>query len=201
MDRRERLIRSGLALASELSLEVVLQRIVELAADITDARYGALGVLGPDGRIAEFVTTGISEDERAAIGDPPSGHGILGLLIREARPLRIPRIAEHAASFGFPPNHPRMTSFLGAPITSRGQVFGNIYLTDKRSGESFGEDDEEALVILATQAGVAIENARLYRDARTRQRWLEAVRQITTAILAGAHHNEALHLIARHARE
>jgi signal transduction histidine kinase len=201
VDRRERLIRSGLALASELSLEVVLQRIVELAAEITEARYGALGVLGPDGRIAEFITTGISAEERAAIGDPPSGHGILGLLIRDARPLRIPRIADHEASYGFPPNHPPMTSFLGAPVTSRGRVFGNIYLTDKRGGLPFDEEDEEALVILAAQAGVAVENARLYKEARTRQRWLEAVRQIATAILAGAQPTEALHLIAQHARE
>ncbi|HZD17895.1 MAG TPA: GAF domain-containing sensor histidine kinase [Actinomycetota bacterium] len=201
MDRRERLIRSGLTLASELSLEVVLQRIVELAAEITEARYGALGVLGADGRISGFITTGISEEARRAIGDPPTGHGLLGLLIREAQPLRVDRIDRHGSSYGFPPHHPPMTSFLGAPIASRGQVFGNIYLTDKRGGEPFDQDDEEALVILASQAAIAIENARLYEEARTRQRWLEAVRQIATAILTGAQHNEALHLVARHARE
>jgi len=201
VERQERLIRSGLALASELSLEVVLQRIVELAADLTGARYGALGVLGPDGRISEFVTTGITDEQRAAIGDPPTGNGLLGLLIREARPLRIDRIEDHDACYGFPPNHPSMSSFLGAPITAHRHVFGNIYLTDKRDDVAFDQDDEQALVVLAAQAGIAIENARLYEEARTRQRWLEAVRQIATAILAGAQPNEALHVIARHARE
>jgi len=201
VDRRERLIRSGLALASELSLEAVLQRIVELAAELTGARYGALGVLGTDGRIAEFITTGISQEQRAAIGDPPTGHGILGLLIREARPLRIPRIAEHEASVGFPPNHPSMTSFLGAPILLRGEAFGNLYLTDKEGADAFDEQDEEALVVLATQAAIAIQNARLYQEARTRERWLEGVREVGNAILSRAHPDEALQLIASLARE
>ncbi len=201
MDRRERLIRSGLALASELGLEAVLQRIVELAAEITGARYGALGVLGTDGRIAEFVTTGISDDRRAAIGDPPTGHGILGLLIRKAHTLRIPRIQGHPASFGFPPNHPPMTSFLGAPIVLRGEVFGNIYLTDKQGAEAFDQEDEDALEVLATQAAIAIRNARLYRESRTRQRWLEGVREVGNAILSRANPDEALQLIASLARE
>jgi signal transduction histidine kinase len=164
VDRRDRLIRSGLALASELSLEAVLQRIVEAAAELTDARYGALGVLGSDGRIAEFVTTGVTAEQRAAIGDPPTGHGILGLLIQDPRPVRIPRLGEHRLSYGFPPNHPPMTSFLGAPVTSRGRVYGNLYLTNKRGAAEFDEEDEEALVILAAQAGIAVENAHLYNE-------------------------------------
>ena len=166
MDRAERLIRSGLILASELALEAVLQVIVDEAADLTDATYGALGVLGPDGRIAEFVTTGVTPEERAAIGDPPTGHGILGLLIRDPRPVRIPNLADHELSYGFPPNHPQMTSFLGAPVTSRGKVFGNLYLTNKKGADEFDQGDEDALVVLAAQAGIAIENARLYAQAR-----------------------------------
>ena len=164
MDRRDRLIRTGLALASELTLEAVLQRIVESAAELTDAKYGALGVLGADGRIAEFVTTGITAEQRAAIGDPPTGHGILGVLIEDPRPLRIRVLAEHPLSHGFPPNHPPMTSFLGAPVVSRGKIYGNVYLTNKQGAAEFDEEDQEALVVLASQAGVAIENAQLYEE-------------------------------------
>ncbi len=201
MDRRNRLIRSGLAIASELSLEVVLQRIVEAAAELTDARYGALGVLGSDGRIAQFVTTGVSAEERARIGDPPTGHGILGLLIREARPLRIAVLADHPLSYGFPENHPSMTSFLGAPVTARGRVFGNIYLTDKQGAESFDAQDEESLEILAAQAGIAIENAHLYEESQARQRWLAATAEIASAILSRSHPEEALQLVTSRARE
>jgi signal transduction histidine kinase len=201
VDRRNRLIRSGLSLASELSLEAVLQRIVNEATDLTDARYGALGVLGTDGRIAEFVTTGVSPEERAAIGDPPTGHGLLGMLIKDARPVRIPDIGRHALSYGFPKNHPPMTSFLGAPVTSRGRVYGNIYLTDKRTAAEFDEEDEEALVVLAAQAGIAIENARLYEEAQGRQRWLAASAEIAHAILSRSHPDEALQLVTTRARE
>jgi len=166
IDRAERLIRSGLTLASELGLEAVLQRIVDEAVDLTDATYGALGVLGPDGRIAEFVTTGITPEQRAAIGDPPTGHGILGLLISDPRPIRIPNLADHELSYGFPPNHPPMKSFLGAPVSARGTVFGNLYLTNKKGTADFDQQDEDALVVLAAQAGIAVENARLYAEAR-----------------------------------
>ena len=166
MDRAERLIRSGLTLASELGLETVLQRIVDEAVDLTDAMYGALGVLGPDGSIAEFVTTGITPEQRAAIGDPPSGHGILGLLINDPRPIRIPDLGDHELSYGFPPKHPPMSSFLGAPVSARGTVFGNLYLTNKKGAAEFDQRDEDALVVLAAQAGIAVENARLYAEAR-----------------------------------
>ncbi len=201
MDRRERLIQAGLALSSELSLEAVLQRIIEIARDITGARYGALGVIGPDGRLLEFHTTGITPEERAAIGDPPVGHGLLGLLIKEARALRVSPISDHPQSVGFPPNHPKMTSLLGAPVVARGTVFGDIYLTDKDGGDPFTEEDQADVEILAAQAGVAIENARLYEASIQREHLLDAFRQIATAILSGAEPDEALQLVARSARD
>ncbi|HEX5937905.1 MAG TPA: GAF domain-containing sensor histidine kinase [Actinomycetota bacterium] len=169
-----RLIEAGMVLASELSLDAVLQRIVELAVDLTGARYGALGVLNPEGgSIAEFITVGITEEQRAALGDPPRGHGLLGALIRDARPLRIPDISADPRSVGFPPNHPPMTSLLGAPIAGRGRVFGNIYLTDKQDAEAFNEEDERVLIVLATQAAVAVENAQLYDEMERRGRELQ----------------------------
>jgi signal transduction histidine kinase len=168
-DRTELLIEAGLTLASELSLGAVLQRIVELAMDITGARYGALGVLGEDGRIEEFITEGITPEERAAIGDPPAGHGILGVIISEARPLRLDDVAADPRSKGFPPNHPLMHSLLGMPVMARGQVFGNIYLTEKQDTATFTHDDERALRVLATQAGVAVENARLSEETQRAQ--------------------------------
>jgi signal transduction histidine kinase len=169
-----RLIEAGMALASELSLDAVLLRIVELAVDLTGARYGALGVLTPDGRsIEEFITVGITAEERVALGDPPTGHGLLGALIREARPLRIPDIGADPRSVGFPPNHPPMRSLLGAPVTGRGKVFGNIYLTDKQDAEAFDGEDERVLVVLATQAAVAVENARLYDETERSGRELQ----------------------------
>jgi signal transduction histidine kinase len=168
------LIEAGMALASELSLDAVLERIVELAVDLTGARYGALGVLTPDGRsIEEFITVGITPEERAAMGDPPTGHGLLGALIREARPLRIPDIGADPRSVGFPPNHPPMTSLLGAPVTGRGRVFGNIYLTDKQDADAFDDEDERVLVVLATQAAVAVENARLLEETERNGRELQ----------------------------
>jgi signal transduction histidine kinase len=173
-DGDRRLIEAGMELASERSLDAVLQRIIELAVDLTDARYGALGVLTPDGRsIDDFITVGITPEERAALGDPPSGHGLLGALIHEARTLRIPDIAADPRSVGFPPNHPPMTSLLGARITGRGTVFGNIYLTDKQGAEMFDEEDERVLVVLATQAAIAVENARLVDETERQNRELQ----------------------------
>jgi signal transduction histidine kinase len=163
-DRAELLIEAGLALAAERSLESVLQRIVELAVDITAARYGAISVLGVDGRIDEFITEGIPDEERAEIGAPPTGHGVLGLLISEGRPLRLADIAAHTGSIGFPPHHPPMHSLLGAPVVARGKIFGNIYVTEKQVDDEFSLDDERALQVLATQAGVAVENARLSEE-------------------------------------
>jgi len=199
-DRKDLLLEAGLTLASELSLPIVLQRIVDLAAQITDARYGALGVIGEGMTLIEFVTTGVTGRQRKAIGALPTGRGVLGLLIREPHAVRIRNIGEHSQSVGFPPNHPPMKSFLGAPVTAMGRVFGNIYLADKRSATEFSEDDEEALVILATQAGVAIANASLYEELRGREQWLGAVTDITNLVLAGGNERSLLESIADHAR-
>lgn len=200
-DRSKALIEAGLVLSSELSLDAVLQRIVEVAAAISGARYGALGVVDHAGVIREFITTGVTPGQRAAIGHIPVGKGLLGLLIREQRPIRIPEIGEDPRSVGFPPNHPPMKSFMGAPVTARGKVFGNIYLTEKVAATEFSEEDEQALIVLAAQAGVAIENARLYAEARRRERWLDGVREVGALIMSGAEATEALELIARRAME
>ena len=195
------LLEAGLTLASELSLPIVLQRIVDLAALITDARYGALGVIGDGEVLVEFVTTGIDARTRRAIGDLPTGRGVLGLLIHEPRPVRIKNIGEHAQSVGFPANHPPMHSFLGAPVQAMGRVFGNIYLAEKRSAEEFSQEDEDALVVLATQAGIAIANASLYEEVRSREQWLDALREITTHVLSGRSQGSLFDSIAEHARE
>jgi len=200
-DRKDVLLEAGLALASELSLPMVLQRIVDLAAEVTDARYGALGLIGAGGDLVDFITTGISVKQRRAIGALPHGRGLLGLLIREPRIVRVAEIRSHPDSVGFPPNHPPMTSFLGAPVQAIGRVYGNIYLADKRSAPEFSEDDERSLHILATQAGVAIANASLYQESVRRERWLEALREISGHILEGADANTVLNSIAEHARD
>jgi signal transduction histidine kinase len=156
------LLDAVLTIGSDLDLPAMLRRIVEAATGLVDARYGALGVLdATHTSLAEFITVGIDEEGRRAIGDLPSGHGILGLLIVDAKPLRLPDLREHPESYGFPPNHPPMRSVLGVPIRIRDQVFGNLYLTDKTSAEVFTDVDEELAVGLAAAAGVASENARL----------------------------------------
>src|SRR5579864_6209865 len=200
-DRKDILLEAGLTLAAELSLPIVLQRIVDLAAQVTDARYGALGVIGDGDRLVEFVTTGVSAQQRRLIGALPRGHGVLGLLIHDPRPVRIKNIAEHEKSTGFPPNHPPMHSFLGAPVQAMGRVFGNIYLAEKRSAEEFDQDDEDALMMLATQAGVAIANATLYEEVRSRERWLDSLRDITNKVLREAGEESLLESIAEHARQ
>ncbi|MEA2686856.1 MAG: hypothetical protein QOE93_2051 [Actinomycetota bacterium] len=156
------LLGAVLALASDLDPPTMLRRIVEAAVDLVDAGYGALGVLDETGtRLAQFITVGIDESTHALIGDLPEGHGILGLLILDAKPLRLPDLREHPDSSGFPPHHPPMRSFLGVPVRVRGEVFGNLYLTEKRTAEAFTDVDEELVVGLAAAAGIAIENARL----------------------------------------
>jgi signal transduction histidine kinase len=158
-----RLLDAVLTVGSDLDLPAMLERIVQAAVDLVDARYGALGVLDDAGeRLAQFITVGIDDETRAAIGRLPEGHGILGLLIVDAKPLRLPDLREHPDSYGFPPHHPPMRSFLGVPIRVRDEVFGNLYLTDKTSAEVFTDVDEELVVGLAAAAGVAIENARLH---------------------------------------
>jgi GAF domain-containing protein len=177
-DLRDLLLEAGLALSSERSLPAILQRIVELATRLTSARYGAIGVLGSDGGISQFIYTGITAEQRAAIGLLPVGKGILGALIEDARPLRLRELSRDPRSAGFPPNHPPMRSFLGAPVTARGQVFGNIYLTEKQGAAEFDADDEQALLVLAAQAGVAVENARLKEDLEARVQRLDALHAI-----------------------
>ena len=200
-DRKDMLLEAGLTLASELSLPIVLQRIVDLAAQVTDARYGALGVIGDEGTLIEFVTTGVPARQRKAIGELPTGRGVLGVLIHDPRPVRLSNIADHPQSVGFPANHPPMCSFLGAPVQAMGRVFGNIYLAEKRGADEFTQDDEDALVVLATQAGVAVANASLYEEVRTRERWLGALRDITNQVLTGAKEVSLLDTIADHARD
>ena len=184
--RLARLIDAGRGLLSELDLETVLDRLLQTAADLTGARYVALGVLDEGRReLARFLTRGIDEDTHRAIGDLPRGRGLLGVLIDDPRPLRLDDVGDHPRSYGFPPGHPPMRSFLGVPILIRGEAWGNLYLTEKAGGEPFAPDDEEAVVVLADWAAIAIENARLYRDVAARREELErAVRglQATAAI-------------------
>jgi two-component system, NarL family, sensor histidine kinase DevS len=188
-------------LSSELSLPQVLQRIVELAVRLTDCTYGALGVIGPTGKgLVEFVHTGLSDEERRRIGDPPKGHGVLGALISDARPLRLEDLSKDPRSVGFPKHHPPMRSFLGAPVVARGRVFGNVYLTEKRGGGAFTAQDERTLVTLAAQAGVAVANAQVHGDLQWHQQWLEALRAITASILAGSPTKDVLLRIAENAR-
>jgi signal transduction histidine kinase len=199
-DYRDLLLEAGLALSSERSLPTILQRIVELATRLTGARYGAIGVLGPDGGISEFIYTGITAQQREAIGHLPVGKGILGVLIQEARPLRLRDLSQDPRSVGFPPHHPPMRSFLGAPVMARGRVFGNLYLTEKQGAGEFDADDERALVILAAQAGVAVENARLYQELEARVQRLDALHAIATAMALGDDPEAVAGLVARQAR-
>jgi len=177
--RLERLVLTTSALIGELSLEGVLRRVVESAAELIGARYAAVGVLAPDGRLLEsFTTYGIDDDQRALIGDPPRGHGILGLVIREARAIRLPDLTRHPDSYGFPPHHPPMRSFLGVPIVGRRGVFGNLYLTEKLGGEHFTDEDEHVAVLLASSVAAVVENVRLHEESA---RLLEEVQQLHRA--------------------
>jgi signal transduction histidine kinase len=201
-DRVHSLLEAVLSVGRELDLEQALRSIVEAAAVLVEAEYAALGVIGPDGkRLSEFLTVGVSEEQIAQIGPYPEGHGILGELIRHPEPLRLARLSEHSASYGFPPHHPPMNTFLGVPIRVRDQVFGNLYLTEKRGGAQFDEEDESVLSTLAVAAGVAIDNARLYEESRLRERWLQASAEITHSLMSGSDRGEVLGLIAERARE
>ncbi|MFI7317011.1 GAF domain-containing protein [Streptomyces venezuelae] len=201
-DRVHSLLEAVLSVGRELDLEQALRSIVEAAAALVDAEYAALGVIGPDGkRLSAFHTVGIDKEQIARIGPYPQGHGILGELIRHPEPLRLPRLSEHPASYGFPAHHPPMNTFLGVPIRVREQVFGNLYLTEKRGGQQFDEDDESVLATLAVAAGVAIDNARLYEESRLRERWLQVNAEITHTLMSGADQGGVLPLIAERARE
>ncbi|MEV0584513.1 GAF domain-containing protein [Nonomuraea sp. NPDC050310] len=200
-DRVHALLDAVVSVGSDLDLETVLRRIVETATNLVDASYGALGVVGEGSTLLQFIPVGLSEEEIAAIEHWPHGLGLLGLLIKDARPLRLARISDHPESYGFPPGHPPMGSFLGVPIRVRDEVFGNLYLTEKRGGAEFDEEDEAIVIALATAAGVAVENARLYEETRSRETWLRASSEITTSLLSGVESQEVLRMMAASARQ
>jgi len=196
------LLDAVMAVTADLELADVLTRIVHSACELVDAKYGALGVLGPDREhLVEFVTQGITQGEREAIGDPPRGHGMLGLLIHEAPPRRLLDIAGHPDSYGFPPHHPTMHSFLGTPIRIRDEVFGNLYLTEKQGAAEFTVDDEAILVALAAAAGIAIDNARQFEVSRQQRRWLATTGEVTQLFLEGRDERSAMRLLAQRTRE
>ena len=202
-NRLQALLDAGVAIAGGLELEQILPRLVQTACDLTGAKYGALGVLDESGnRLAQFITAGLSDEQRDSIGDLPTGRGILGVLITDARPLRLPDIGTDPRSVGFPPHHPPMRSFLGVPVIAGGSLFGNLYLTEKADGD-FTEADEGVAVMLAAQAGVAIQNARLFADAKSHadaleRAWTElsSVDELLGAILSGGERDSVLQLLA-----
>lgn len=197
-----RLLDATVSLSSELDLQTVLRRVVEAAVELVDARYGALGVLDESrDHLVEFITVGIDEPTREAIGALPKGLGLLGSIIRDAEPLRLADLHEHHDSVGFPPNHPPMTSFLGVPIRIRDEIFGNLYLTDKISSEVFTDIDEELALGLASAAAVAIDNARLFDQVHRRGAMLAAMHEISGALLTGEESGVTLRLLVRRARE
>ena len=196
-DRLRRLLHANRSIVQELSLPAVLHRIVETARDVAGARYAALGVIGADGLLEQFLHVGLDDDAVQAIGELPKGRGVLGALIEDPKPIRLTRIADDPRSSGFPDHHPAMTTFLGVPIRSRDAVFGNLYLTDRIDGSPFTAEDEELVLALAATAGVAIENARLYEESRRRQEWLRASGEISRQLLdPEADYSDTLHRIA-----
>jgi len=200
--RLRALFAAGLAVTSELSLDALLKRLVEAAAELTGARYAALGVIDASGsELEQFVTHGIGDDLRAEIGDLPRGRGILGVLIREVKPLRLHDLAEDPRSVGFPPGHPPMRSFLGVPIMLRGVAYGNLYLTEKQGSEDFTDEDQELVTLLAGQAAVAIENARLYEASTRWSRQLQSLNEVGNALATETDLDKLLDLIVRRLRE
>ena len=201
-DRLRVLVDAGIALSSELSLDVLLQRIVDTSAELTGARYVALGVIDPSGQSLErFLTSGVDDETHAAIGELPRGRGILGVLIRDAKPLRLHDLTEDPRSVGFPRNHPMMRTFLGVPILLRGVAYGNLYLAEKEGGEDFTDEDEELTQLLAIQAAVAIENARLYESSTRWLRRFETLSEIGNALASELELEPLLMLVARRLRE
>jgi signal transduction histidine kinase len=198
-DRVHVLLEAVVAVGGNLDLEIVLRKIIETAVPLVQARYGALGVIGDDGRLTEFIPVGLDEAQIAAIDHWPEGHGLLGTLIRDPRPLRLADLSAHPESHGFPPGHPAMRSFLGVPIRIRDEVYGNLYLTEKQGGGPFDEEDETLVIALAAAAGVAIDNARLYEEARRQERWLRATADVTRELLSGAEPTQVLTLVTQQA--
>ncbi|HET7567779.1 MAG TPA: GAF domain-containing protein [Gaiellaceae bacterium] len=199
-ERTRALVEAGIALSSELSLEAVLQKLVETAASLTGARYAALGVLDPSGqRLERFLTTGMDEATHAAIGELPTGRGILGVLIRDPTPLRLHDLGDDPRSVGFPPGHPPMRSFLGVPLALRGVAYGRLYLTEKEGGD-FTQEDEDTVLLLAAQAAVAIENARLYESATRWAAQLESLNEVMSALVGEFDLGRLLQLVADNLR-
>ncbi|MEI6363014.1 MAG: GAF domain-containing protein [Actinomycetes bacterium] len=199
-ERDRGLFTAVVSVAAGLELGATLRRIVQAAVELVDASYGALGVLDDSGGLGEFIHVGIDAQTAATIGSLPMGRGILGLLINHPVPIRLDNLGDHPRSAGFPPGHPPMTSFLGVPVRVRGEVFGNLYLTEKRSGTGFTSEDERTVMALAAAAAVAIENARLYERSRQREQWQQAVTDIANAVLADSDADEVLSLVANRAR-
>jgi signal transduction histidine kinase len=200
-DRVHALLEAVVAVGSNLDLEVVLRQIVQAAVTLVDARYGALGIIGEGGRLAEFVPVGLDEEQIRRIHHWPEGRGLLGELINNPQPLRLSDMSAHPRSFGFPEGHPPMKTFLGAPVRIRDEVFGNLYLTEKNGGAEFDEEDEAVLVALGAAAGVAIGNARLYEEARRQQQWLRASSDVTQRLLSEADPEDVLALVTGQALE
>lgn len=199
-DQMHRLLEAVVSIGSGLDLETTLRRIIEAATRLVDARYGALGVIGEDRELQQFIPVGISEEEITRIDHWPRGDGLLGLLIKEPQALRLADLSTHPESYGFPAGHPRMRTFLGVPIRVRGEVFGNLYLTEKADSAEFDAEDEIVVTALATAAGIAIENARLFEETHRRETWLDASDEVTRSLLSGADTRAVLELIARRAR-
>lgn len=193
-DQMRGLLSAVVSLTEDLGLETVLDRVVQSACDLIGARFGALGVIGEDQALSHFITVGIDEDGIRMIGELPKGHGVLGHLIREPQPLRLHDLGGHPMASGFPSNHPPMKTFLGVPVRVRDTVFGNLYLTEKKGGEDFTDEDEYLAVALAAAAGVAIENARLFENSGRRQGWLEAGMEISGKLITAAHQGAAEYL-------
>jgi signal transduction histidine kinase len=200
--RLRALFAAGLAVTSELSLDALLHRVVEAAAELTGARYAALGVIDANGsELEQFVTHGVDAEQRAEIGELPRGRGILGVLIREAKPLRLHDLADDPRSVGFPAGHPPMHSFLGVPILVRGVAYGNLYLTEKQGGDDFTDEDEELVTLLAGQAAAAIENARLYEASTRWSRQLQSLHEVGNALATETDLDQLLDLVVRRLRE
>ena len=200
-DRMDGLLGAVLSISNGLDLDSTLRRIVRAAMDLVDARYGALGVLDDHGSLTRFLPVGIDDATQQLIGPLPTGHGVLGVVIEDDKPLRLSDISQHPMSIGFPAHHPPMHTFLGVPVRARGEVFGRLYLAEKKGGREFNPDDEVVVLALAGDAGIAIDNARLYEAARRRQSWLEATAEVSAALLGEEGTEQALQLIATRAQE
>ncbi|WP_107655302.1 sensor histidine kinase [Nocardia suismassiliense] len=199
-DRMDGLVEAMLAVTSGLDLDETLRTIVRTATSLVDARYGALAVRGHDQQVVQFIDEGMDDETRSAIGRLPAGHGVLGVVFNQSKPLRLDELTNHPASVGLPPHHPPMHTFLGVPVRIRGEVFGSLYLTEKAGGQPFTDDDDVLVQALAAAAGIAVDNARLYESARTRQAWIAATRDIATEFLAGNRSANVLAHVVEHAR-